>query len=74
MEEVFLDFLSPDTATPIMDDLLQALSSTASPKIGRWGPQPLWWGELGGMAAEESLGLAQKGSQPVAAVLPALMM
>ena len=54
----------------------RCLSSTASLyKIGLWGsPHPLWWGELGGMAAEESLGLAQKGSQPVVAVLPALLM
>ena len=31
-------------------------------------------GELGDMAAEEDLGLAQLGSQPVVAMLPALLM
>ena len=37
-------------------------------------PRPLWGGELGDMAAEKVLGLAQNGTQSVVAVTPALLM
>lgn len=40
----------------------------------RVSPNLRWKGELGDMAAEEDLGLAQIGSQPMVAVLPALLM